>query len=333
MTQRFEYGVSRIKDFEVRTTENSKGQTVVSEMLLDGRSLQPSNRFWNSLHLRFGFTSNIFRYFRHDEVFKRISKTTPNDRVRWCIEWNNDEGRLLAVTSPTTGLIPHEDLLALLKRGKTEKTSYADGVVSSTHAPRLADTFAIAGDDFQNKFVINAPIDGFGRPQVYLSLLRLICSNGAVAQTPVFRSEVSVGRGARDTAFAIGRVLEGFNNEEGFTAMRQRYESATKSWASVNEVNRLYRTLLRDAGAGQSGEGRRRRRQLGRGVKWHRAFTKMTGDLTHTYGLANLDALTETAAHAADGLQGLRPAELRQRDGDAPRRAGPFTGCTLTSAT
>ena len=180
MTQRFEYGVSRIKDFEVQTIENSKGQTVVSEMLLEGRSLQPTNRFWNSLHLRFGFTSNIFRYFRHDEVFKRISKTTPNDRVRWCIEWNEDKGRLLAVTNPTTGLIPHDDLLALLKTGKTEKTTYSEGVVSSTHAPRLADTFAIAGDDFQNKFVINAPIDGFGRPQVYLSLLRLICSNGAV---------------------------------------------------------------------------------------------------------------------------------------------------------
>lgn len=292
MTQRFEYGVSRISDFQVSTAEDAKGQTQVSEMRLNGRSLQPTTRFWNSLHLRFGFTSNIFRYFRHDEVFKRISKTTPNDRVRWCVEWSGDSGKLLAVTNPTAGLIPHDDLVALLRKSGAEKTTYADGVVHSTHAPRLADTFAIAGDDFQNKFVIQAPIDGFGRPQVYLSLLRLICSNGAVAMTPVFRSEVNVGRGARDTSFALARVLDGFNNEEGYSAMRQRFESATRSWASVNEVNRLYRTLIRGQGRGGlakiGGDGA----ELGKNVKWQRAFTKMAGDMTYTYGLANLDALS-----------------------------------------
>ena len=74
--------------------------------------------------------------------------------------------------------------------------------------------------------------------------------------------------------------------------MRQRFEAATGSWASVNEVNRLYRTLLRSQPRGSAatigGDGA----ELGRGVKWQRAFHKMTGDLSHVYGLANLDALS-----------------------------------------
>ena len=56
--------------------------------------------------------SNIFRYFSHEEVFNRISEVAPNDRVRWCLERDDDgDGRLLAVTNPTAALMPHDDLI------------------------------------------------------------------------------------------------------------------------------------------------------------------------------------------------------------------------------
>ena len=84
MSQQFEYGSARIKDLAVRTEVDKTGKTEVREVLLDGRPLKPTNRFWNSLHLRFGFTGNIFRYFTHEEVFERISKVAPNDTFRWC---------------------------------------------------------------------------------------------------------------------------------------------------------------------------------------------------------------------------------------------------------
>ncbi|MBY0526609.1 MAG: hypothetical protein K2R98_24650 [Gemmataceae bacterium] len=293
MTQRFEYGVSRIRDLQVRTAPTSKAQPGVAAVVLDGQPLVPTTRFWNSLHLRFGFTGNIFRYFRHDEVFQRISEVAPNDQIRWCVEWNGDQGKLLAVTSPGTGLVAHDDLVHLLDRNEAETTTYTNGIVRSVHTPRAGDTFAIAGDSFQNKFVLDTPIDGYGKPQVYLSLLRLVCSNGAIAYTPVFRSEVNVGRGGRDTEFAVQRVLDGFNNEEGYAAMRQRFEASTKSWASLNEVNRLYRTLTRAHPRGREtvigGDG------AAEGMtekSWQRAFGRLTGDLTHTYGLVNLDALS-----------------------------------------
>ena len=59
MTRRFEYGVARIKDLAVECAVDAKGKVSVSRVLLEGRRLTPSNRFWNSLHVRFGFTSNI----------------------------------------------------------------------------------------------------------------------------------------------------------------------------------------------------------------------------------------------------------------------------------
>src|SRR5436309_412393 len=81
-----------------------------------------------------------------------------------------------------------------------------NGTVSSVHTPRGTSTFAIAGDKFQNKFVLETPIDGYGKPSVYLSLLRLLCWNGAIGYNRAFRSELNVGRAGAGTDFAVTRV-------------------------------------------------------------------------------------------------------------------------------
>lgn len=299
MTLRFEYGTARIRDFVVLPRKESAAKHDAGEVLLNGETVKASRRFWSSLHLRFGFTSNIFRYFRPEEVFGRISEVAPNDAVRVCLE-RDDEGRgkLLAVAGPGAASIRHDDLMDLLGRYDAGDIKYSNGVVSSRHAPRLGGTFQVAGDGFENRFVLDTPIDGFGRPSVYLSLLRLVCSNGAVGYSPVFRSELGVGKGEDGVTFALTRVLDGFNNEDGFAALRQRFESATKSWASVNEVNRLYKLLARLHHIGEV-RGRAPVHVAGgdgaaecEGSPLFHAFHKMTGDLTRIYGMANLDTLS-----------------------------------------
>ena len=295
----FEYGTTSVKDLSVTTAVDCTGKSYVREVLLNEEPLRPSNRFWNSLHLRFGFTSNIFRYFSHEEVFNRISEVAPNDHIRWCIERDSDgDGMLLAVTNPNAAFIEHGELRGLLNRYETQNLTYANGVVSSRHSPRLDATFDVGGDGFQNRFILDTPIDGFGKPSVYLSLMRLICSNGAVAYSPTFRSELSVGKGGDGVAFALTRVLDGFNNEDGFAALRQRFESATKSWASVSEANRLYKLLVRLHNRGEI-EGRTAVAVTGgdgasecEGAPLFASFNAMTGDLTRIYGLANLEVLS-----------------------------------------
>ncbi len=297
MSTRFEYGVARVKDLAVVAEADKSGRSRLSHLLLDGRPVRPTPRFWTSLHQRFGFTSNIFKFFTHREVFDRIGETVPNDRVRWCLECDGDgPDRLLAVTNPQAALMKHDDLMGLLGRYETDGVRYNNGVVSSRHAPRFGGTFDVAGDSFQNRFVLDTPIDGFGRPSVYLSMLRLVCSNGAVGYSPAFRSELGVGKGDDGVAFALLRVLDGFNNEEGFAALRQRFESASKSWASVYEVNRFYKTLVRlhhhGEVSGKAQVGGDGAAEVPNGSPLFRAYHKMVGDLAQVYGLANLDALS-----------------------------------------
>ncbi len=301
MSTKFEYGVASIKDLRVKTEADAAGKPMIRAITLGDRTLRPTARFWNSLHLRFGFTSNIFRYFSHAEVFQRISERSPTDRFRYCIEKpaNKSADNLLAVSNPGSAVMRHDDLLGLLDKHKTGDVSYHNGVIRSEHSPRMGGTFQVAGDGFQNRFVIETPIDGFGRPSVYLSLLRMICANGAVGYTPAFRSELSVGKGEEGVAFALQRVLEGFNNEDGFAAMRQRFESSSRSWASVNEVNKLYKLLARMANTAQVNVGAPLAARGGdvaeEGVtstSLFHSFHKMTGDLSQIYGLANLDTLS-----------------------------------------
>jgi hypothetical protein len=297
--QTFEYGTTRIKDIQVRVDRQIPGRNRISEILLNDEPVFATDRFWNSLHMRFGFTSNIFRYFSHAEVFQRISSVAANDTIRWCLERDEaGQGRLLAVTNPTAALMQYDDLMEMLTRHGAQDIGYSKGVVSSRHAPRLNTPFQLAGDGFENRFLLDTPIDGYGRPNVYLSLLRLVCSNGAVGYGPAFRSELGVGRGNDGVAFALQRVLDGFNNEDGYATLRQRFESAARSWASVNEVTRLYKTMARQYTQGQVGGGAPVGAAGGDGADvlpngplFHN-FHKMSGDLTQIYGLANLDVLS-----------------------------------------
>jgi hypothetical protein len=300
MSKRFEYGYATIKDLGIHTAVDKAGRNIVQSVLLDGEPLRASTRFWTSLQLRFGFSANIFKLFSHGEVFQRISERCANDRLRWCVEREDDgSGTALAVTNPSTGVIRHHDLLGLLNQYEAENISYHNGCVRSTHSPRTGGSFEIAGDGFRNRYIIDTPIDGFGRPSVYLSLLRLVCTNGAVGYSKTFRSELNVGKSDDGAHFALQRVLDGFNNEEGFAALRQRFESAATSWASVNEANKLYKTLVRlhhyrelKGGAPVAAAGGDGPAPVGHALPLLQDFHKMTGDLTHLYGLANLDALS-----------------------------------------
>ena len=257
-----------------------------------GEPFEPTPRFWSSLFHRFGISENIFRYFRHDEVFARIVEHNRDGRLRLCVERTGTRNRLLACSNPKRPVLTYDQAGDLLGRHRDDggRPDYHDGLLSSTHTPRSGERgFDIGPDRFHNRFVVEAPIDGFGQPRIYLSLLRQVCSNGAVGYARAFRSDVRIGQ---DTAYTLDRALAQFDHDEGFTALRQRFESAQRSWASLNEALLLHRTLAR----------------VGPGASNHqRDLDKLCGDLHALYGLANLETLSAKR-------QRILPAKCRVYD-------------------
>jgi hypothetical protein len=301
----------------VRTKQDERtGQPVVSAVLVNDEPLVPTERFWTSLYARYGFNGSIFKYFRHQEVLERIAQTE-TDQLRLCVERDEGSGtsRLLAVSSPGKPIVRYDDLMNTLTRYEGQGIRYADGIVESTHVPRAGSgSFQIAGDEFSNRFVLAAPIDGYGLPNVYLSLLRHVCTNGAVGYAKAFRSSLSIGRGNDDVNYSIMRALEGFNNDEGFAALRQRFDAASRSWASVWETQTLYKHLVKllahrhvgGDGAALVGSGNIARLLQAPDSPEQRpttsldeigspliaAFYRMTGDAARLYGITNPDALS-----------------------------------------
>ncbi|MBI1249158.1 DUF932 domain-containing protein [bacterium] len=281
MKWNFEYGYARVRDFRVQAQRDQKsGRIMVNSLELNGETVRPTRRFWKSMFMRFGFSESVFRYFDHGEVFQRISERAPNDSVRFCLERGTKGLRLLSVSNPKRPVITHDEVQGLLDHYGGKEIKYSEGVITSTHRPRSGDCdFEIGGDRFKHRFVMETPIDGFSQPKIYLSFLRMLCSNGAIGYSRAFRSDISLGK---DIGHCISRALESYDNGEGYAGLRQRFESSQTSWASLNECNKLYKLLF----------------------KWDRSksfskssvltdFHRMTGRMNELYGLTNLDALSE----------------------------------------
>jgi len=318
-------GSAPISRFKVES-QDEKGR--VLRMDVDGIKVRPTERFWTSLCSRystFGLSPKNFKLFTHEEVFNRLQKTVSDDksRLRFTIEGNGEDGKgkLLAVTSPTKPMVEINRAAEVIGRHAASNMEYADGIIRSTHMPPHMEGFDLKiklkdgsrVDSFKHQYILETPIDGYGNPLTYLMLLRLICTNGMIGLSRAFRSEVKLGNTDVDPMFTVERYLDAYNNEEGYSAIQQRFESAAGSWASIAECNSVYRILSKLASNKQFHDGKSdrigqlagdRTRQLGGdgasaldgsdlvNLSIMRAYTATTGDLCSIYGLTHLDALS-----------------------------------------
>ncbi len=279
MGYEFKYAVAPVSQFRVVALDQHSGvRRTPQQIEVGGQRMKVTPRFWRSFCSRYAISDNIFRYFDYHEVFRRITERSNDDRVRICVERDSGgELKALAVSNPQHGFMHPGELIDLVRRYGHEGVRYDQGVITSEHTPASGEfPFAIGCDEFKRRFVLETPIDGFGHPRIYLSVLRLICTNGMVGYTPAFRTEIRVGK---DAMHAIRRALESFDNGEGYAALRQRFESAQTSWASLNEVQSLYRILVRNRKGFDDDDVIDR-------------YYKMTGRPHEFYGLANLDAVS-----------------------------------------
>ena len=314
------YGTAPLNSFKIDERDN-KGHAKV--MTIEGRKVTPTSRFWTSLcsqYSNYGLTTRLFTLFPESDVFDRITqRLSGRDRLRYALE-EHGAGfpTLLAVTNPTKPVLDYERVRRVLTNYGAPNAEYGTGIIRSKHTPAHMDNFEIGGDNFSHGYVLETPIDGFGKPLIYLSLLRAICSNGAIGYARAFRTEIQIGRGNEtDNMFSITRCLDSFNNEEGYASLRSRFEAATQSWASIYECGQILKVLNQMAQNNKfeepnrtyngqiEGLALRRSAVLGgfepladpkinpATTKIIRAATQLSGDLCAIYGVAHLDAISE----------------------------------------
>jgi hypothetical protein len=252
-----------------------KGKAPLKVVIKD-REYETSERFWNSIASRFSVSDNIFRYFSHTEVFERITKRVPNDKLRLCYETSGPIPKLMAVSTAGKASLEYDGSLAVMRNQGGSEYDYSNGVLRARFKPASGrDLIKLVGEEFQNSFQVEVPIDGYGRPKAFLELIKQICSNGMMGYSPAFRSEFNTTGGNPLETFE--RALSGYDNDQGFADMHSRVEASARAFASVSEAQKLYKLLT------QTSEGRKELMPL----------AKLTGDLPVMYGMTNLDAIAE----------------------------------------
>lgn len=312
----FEYSTIRISDIKV--TEHKHCGNGITVIEAQDKLYAPTSRFWLSLFARFGFNKSFFTYFTYEEVFSRIAEKQTDDFIRICVEKDglsrnfapmpfDITDTLLAVSSPSKPIVSYEDICMILDMAEGNSDHmYRDGQVIASFVPRSnCQPFQIGGDTFNHKFQMVTPIDGYGAPSFILGLDRKACQNEIIAAAKAFKSTLSLGNGGDEIKPNLVRAVQCFNSAEGYAALRQRIDAASRSWASVYEANSLYRIVTRmaldqelieygDVDGTISSEYVREVRHSGqlKGTPLLSAYYRMTGDAIEIYGLANLDALS-----------------------------------------
>jgi len=244
---------------------------------VDGQGkFQASSRFWTSILSRYGFGDTVYSYFSHEEVFERIVKVRGDDVLRFTTEHDPESVKapsMLAVVGAKAKIPEIPDLLKLFGEYKGMGLAYAAGTFTSRFNPFSGErTVSVGGDDFQERFAMEVPVDGWGKVKTYLEMLRQVCSNGAIAMAPAFRSTVKTGD---DMLYSLDRVLCSYDNGEGFIKLRERFGAAQKSWASVYECNGLLKLAARWP-VGQMRMGK---------------INEAMGDICRIYGLSSINVM------------------------------------------
>lgn len=218
-------------------------------ILPDGRRCRVSGRFWNSWCSLQNQGRSVFDLFSHAEVFSRIQKNR-GDKVRIAVESADtpdggkiNNSKLISCTNPTKPLLPIGEAMNLVHRYEGDRLTYEDGEITATFDCPFPTPYNIAGEDYQTQFTIKMPIDGYGMPLSYLTLLREVCTNGLIGMAKAFKTQFQLGRGENNIAEVLDRAMQTFSAEEGFHSFKLRLEAAARSWASLGEASKLYKIL------------------------------------------------------------------------------------------
>ena len=227
LKHRFNVSLISISDL----TPLSDSSNSALRLSFNGKEYDASKRFMSSLASQLKFSTNIFNYFTPVEVFERIYDVNPS--VKFKVTFDEKEKRALGVVSEKKPLLSVEDACdVIFSDSRLLDIDYKEGVISSTFD--LGKTFNITNDSvYLQRIKLNLPVDGITTPNIYLSTLRQVCTNGMVAFVNGFKSEIILNE---SSGIHLKNLLNSYDNDVGFRNLKDRIRTAQYTTASVREL-------------------------------------------------------------------------------------------------
>ena len=235
----------------VRVTPRTVADSVVEEngrfsgITFEGERYKPSRRFLKGLAQRMKVSLSVFDLFSPLEVVHRAAERAPDLPLRLTLD--RQDHKALGLIEDKGVPIPAGNIEIVMKNDqRLKKFDYHDGMITGQFD--LGEAWDVPNDSKYGVHVhTEVPVDGMGTPEATLATWRQICSNGAVAEAPLFRTKMEV----KDLSGEhFRRLLTSFSNPRGVEMLHTRLIIANETKASVDEVHQveaLIRRQVRDA--------------------------------------------------------------------------------------
>ncbi len=201
---------------------------------VDGVKFTPSCRFLKGLALRMKVSLSVFELFTPLEVVRRAAKLAPDLKLR--VTLDQEEREALGLIEDKGNPIPAGNIEVIMKEDRRlQDFEYGDGVIAGRFD--LGETWDVPGDSKYGVHIqTEVPVDGMGVPETTLATWRQVCSNGAIAEAPLFRTKMEVKDNSGDH---FRRLLTSFSNPQGVEMLHARLIAANETKASVDEVHQV----------------------------------------------------------------------------------------------
>ena len=180
----------------VRITPQRVADSVVEEdgrfkaLEIDGERFTPSQRFLKGMAQRMKVPISVFELFTPLEVVRRAAERAPDLQLRLTLD--REEHKALALIEDKGVPMPAGNIEIVMKEDKRlQDFSYHDGIITGRFD--LGEAWDIPNDSKYGVHIsTEVPVDGMGTPETTLATWRQVCSNGAVAEAPLFRTKMEV---------------------------------------------------------------------------------------------------------------------------------------------
>ena len=235
----------------MRVTPQKIADSVIEEngrfagLTVEGERYKPSQRLLKGLAQRMKVPLSVFELFTPLEVIRRAAERAPELPLRRTVD--REQHQALALIEDKGVPLPAGNIEVAMREDKRlQQFDYHDGVITGRFD--LGEAWDVPGDSKYGVHVsTEVPVDGMGTPEATLATWRQVCSNGAVAEAPLFRTKLEVNDNSGDH---FRRLLRSFSNPRGVEMLHERLIAANGTKASVDEVyqvEQLVRRQVRDA--------------------------------------------------------------------------------------
>ena len=190
-----------------------------------------SDRFYKTLAAELGIPFSVFGFFTPLEVMTRAAEKEPDLALRVTVD--TERNQALGLTQDKGLPMPVKFIEGVLHEDRRlQEVEYGNGMLSAMLD--LDDPWDVPNDStYHVRVRCRVPVDGVGMPDMSLATWRQVCSNGAVAEAPLFRTKMEIKDNSGEH---FRRLLASFSNPSGVEMLQERMCTAAGTKASVGEV-------------------------------------------------------------------------------------------------